>query len=224
MPAQPAAILFDVDGTLVDTYRLYLECYRRALAPYLYRTPSDEDIVARHPLAEREVLAEWIGSRYVDDCHAAVRRNYAELHASFGEGPYDGVREMLAGLRSAGVPVGVATGKGRDAWEVTERDLALGPFAAVVTGDDVRHPKPHPDGLLEAARRMGAAPDACLYVGDSVADLEAGRGAAMLVAGALWAKTDADDRERFVNRAAAFQPEWLFERPADLTRAFAAWC
>jgi HAD superfamily hydrolase (TIGR01549 family) len=224
MPRQPAAILFDVDGTLIDTYRLYLECYRRALAPYLYRTPDEAEIIARRPSSERRFIAGWIGERYAEECHATMRRHYADLHASLGDGLYDGVREMLAALRSGGIPLGVVTGKGRDAWEVTDRELGLGDFAAVVTDDDVSHAKPHPEGLLAAARAMGSDPQACLYVGDSLTDLEAGRAAAMLVGAALWPKTAPGERERFVNEAAAFSPDWTFGHPADLTRAFAAWC
>jgi HAD superfamily hydrolase (TIGR01549 family) len=224
MTHTPAAVLFDLDGTLIDTYRLYLECYRLALAPYLYREPSDEEIVARGPASERRFVAEWIGELYADDCHAAVRRHYASLHASLGEGAYEGVREMLAALRSAGYPLAIVTGKGRDAWEVTERELALGPFAAVVTDDDVRAPKPDAEGLLAAARALATAPEACVYVGDSLTDLQAGRNAGMRVAAALWPKTAPGERERFVNQASAFSPDWAFHRPADVTRAFAAWC
>jgi pyrophosphatase PpaX len=222
--APPRAILVDLDGTLVDTYRLYLECWRRAVAPYLYRVPGDAEILARHPLAERPALAAWIGERYVDECHAAAGRHYADLHASLGEGPYEGVREMLAALRAAGYPLGIVTGKARDAWQVTERDLALGSFAVLVTGDDVAAPKPDPRGLLAAAAELRVAPAECVYVGDSLADLHAGRNAGMRVAAALWPKTGPGEGERFVNDAARFEPDYAFERPADLTRAFAAWC
>jgi pyrophosphatase PpaX len=224
MPQPPRAILFDLDGTLVDTYRLYLECWRRAVAPYLYREPDDAEIMAHHPLAERPTLAAWIGERYVDECHAAARRHYAALHASLGEGPYEGVREMLAALRSAGYPLGIVTGKPRDAWEVTERDLALGPFAVVVTGDDVAAHKPDPEGLLAAAKSIGIDPARCVYVGDALGDLCAGHNAGMRVAAALWPKTGLGEAERFVNDAGPLAPDWVFARPADLTRAFAAWC
>jgi HAD superfamily hydrolase (TIGR01549 family) len=223
MPQPPSAILFDLDGTLIDTYRLHLECYRRALAPYLYREPTDAEIVARQP-SERGRLAEWIGERYADECHEAVWRHYGALHASLGEGPYDGVLEMLAALRSAGYPLGIVTGKRRGPWEVTERDLALGPFAVVVTGDEVAAYKPDPQGLLAAAKAMDVEPARCVYVGDALGDLHAGRNAGMRVAAALWPKTGPGEAERFVNEAAPYAPAWTFARPADLTRAFAAWC
>ena len=62
-PQPPVAVLFDLDGTLIDTYRLYLECYRRALEPHLGYAPADAEIAARRPSSERRFLAEWLGEQ-----------------------------------------------------------------------------------------------------------------------------------------------------------------
>ncbi|HET6229009.1 MAG TPA: HAD-IA family hydrolase [Longimicrobiaceae bacterium] len=220
----PHAVLFDLDGTLVDTFRLYVECYRRALAPYLSRVPDEAEIVARRPASERRFLADWIGERYAEDCHAAMLRHYAALHASLGEGEYDGVREMLAALRSAGIPLGIVTGKSRAAWEVTEAALGLGPFAAVVTDDDVAAPKPDPQGILLALGEMGVDPSRAVYVGDGLGDLRAGRDAGTRVAAALWPKTGEGEADAFAEEIRPLAPDWTFARPADVTRAFAPWC
>ncbi|MBD0319903.1 MAG: HAD family hydrolase [Gemmatimonadetes bacterium] len=221
---QPAAILFDLDGTLIDTFRLYLESYRRALAPLVGREVTDEEMLARRPSAERRFLEDWVGAEHVAECHDAMCRHYAELHGALGEGAYVGVREMLAALRSAGIPVGIVTGKGRRAWEVTEAELALGPWAVAITEDDAPDPKPHPGGLLAAADALGIAPAAILYVGDSATDIEAGRAAGMLTAAALWAKTAPGEADDFLRQVQPHAPDWAFHHPADLTRAFAAWC
>src|SRR5690606_40965278 len=100
-PARVSAVLFDVDGTLIDSYRLYLEAYRRALEPFLGYAPTDEEIAERGPSAERRFLADWVGPRHAEECHAAMRRHYEALHGALCEGPYEGVPEMLAHLRSA---------------------------------------------------------------------------------------------------------------------------
>ncbi|HKO17301.1 MAG TPA: HAD family hydrolase [Acidobacteriaceae bacterium] len=220
----PSAILCDPDGVLIDTRRLDVECYRRALAPYLYRDVTEAEILARWSGSERQFIREWIGERYAEECLAAVRRHYAALHTSLGGGVYEGVREMLAALRSAGYPLGVVSGKGREAWEVTERELALGPFAAVVTDDDASAPEPEVERLLTAARAMGVDGAHCVYVCASADALHAGRSAGMRVAAALWPMTESGEAERFVNEAAAYAPDYTFARPADVTRAFAAWC
>jgi HAD superfamily hydrolase (TIGR01549 family) len=220
----PQAILFDLDGTLIDTWRLYWEVYNRALEPYLGRRPTPDDFRAHAPSAERKFLLHWLGEEAGAACHADLLRHYAELHGSLGEGVYDGVREMLAALRAAGYPLGIVTGKGRGAWEITERELALGPFGVVVTDDDVSAPKPDPEGLLAAVRALGVAPADAVYVGDSAGDLHAGRNAGMRVAAVLWPKTAPGEPERFLESVRAHAPDWVFRRPADLTRAFAPWC
>lgn len=224
MPAPVSAILFDVDGTLVDTYRLYLESYRRALAPFLGRAPSDDEILARNPSSERRFLEEWIGAEQAAECHASLCRHYEELHGALAEGLYDGVREMLAHLRSAGLPLGVVTGKGRRAWEVTQRTLDLGDFAVVVTDGEMDEPKPHPGGLLTALDALGTAAESAVYIGDSVSDLRAGRAAGMRVGAALWPKTAPGERDLFLEQIRELLPDWSLERPADVSRAFAPWC
>jgi pyrophosphatase PpaX len=222
--AAPDAILFDLDGTLIDTWRLYMECYRRALEPRLGYAPTDEEIAARRPVSERRLLSDWVGERAADACHAEMRRLYAERYRTDSDDAYEGVPEMLAALRSAGYPLGIVTGKGRETWEVTAIHSDLGGFAVVVTDDDVHAPKPDPAGLLAAAAALGIAPERAVYVGDSTSDLEAGSNAGMRIGAALWPKTAPGEREDFLRAIEGMAPDWIFERPADITRAFAAWC
>ena len=222
--APPRAILFDLDGTLIDTLWLYAECFRRTLAPHLGYTPSDEEMIARGPGSERSFLLGWLGAEAGERAHAELGRHYEELHGALHEGVYDGVPEMLAALRAAGYPLGVVTGKGRHAWTVTEREMGLGEFAVVVTDDDVAAPKPDPEGLLAAARALALPPGGIVYLGDSAGDLEAARAAGMRPAAVLWPKTAEGEAERFVKKVEPLEPGWVFARPADVTRAFAKWC
>ena len=223
-PAAPAAILFDLDGTLIDTYRLYVESYRRALEPFLGYAPSEREMIERGPSSEIRFLTGWLGGERGQACHAEFRRHYAELHGAYADGVYRGVPEMLAALRAAGYPLGIVTGKARHAWEVTDREMGLGAFEVVVTDDDVAAGQPDPQGLLAAARTMAVEPGAVVYVGDSTVDLAAGRAAGMKTAAVLWPKTGEGEAERFVNRITPLAPDWVFARPADVTRAFARWC
>jgi HAD superfamily hydrolase (TIGR01549 family) len=220
----PETILFDLDGTLIDTYHLYLESYRRALEPHLGRRPALEEFYARRPASERHFLTAWIGRERAELCHQEVRRHYAELHGALCEGIYDGVREMLAGLRSAGYRLGVVTGKGRDTWNTTRDALGLDGFEVVVTEDDVDQPKPDPAGLIQALQALRVEPGAAVYIGDALSDLEAGRRAGTRVAAALWPKTEPADREGFLEQIRPLEPDWVFERPADLVREWARWC
>ena len=220
----PSAILFDLDGTLIDTFHLYLESYRRALEPVLGFTPTVADFATRKPSSERRFLSDWIGEERAADCHAAMCHHYADLHSSLCEGLYDGVREMLAGLRSSGIPLGIVTGKGRKAWNVTTEHLDLGSFDVVVTDDEAEHPKPHPGGLRSAAAEMGMEPSEIVYLGDSAADMEAGRAAGMHIGAALWPKTAPGEAEDFMEQISKLRPDWAFERPGEVVRVFARWC
>lgn len=224
MKSAPSAILFDVDGTLVDTFHLYLESYRRALEPHLGYAPADEEFIERRPSSERRFLAEWIGAERAVTCHAEMCRHYEELHGGLCGGLYDGTSEMLRALTNAGIPLGVVTGKGRRAWEITATALDLGHFDVIVTDDDVERPKPHPEGLLAGLDALRVDAASAVYVGDSVADIEAGRRAGVRTGAALWPKTDSADREHFLAQLERQSPDWRFERPSEITRLFARWC
>lgn len=220
----PSIVLFDVDGTLIDSYRLYLESYRRAVEPALGFAPTREEVAGRNPSAERKFLIDWLGQKEGAAAHGRMAEHYAELHQSMCEGFYDGVREMLAGLRSAGLRIGVVTSKGRRAWETTVQHLDFGPLEVVVTEDDVELPKPDPECLHLAVARMGGSLDEAIYIGDSLGDMAAGQAAGVRTGAALWPKTEPGEAEEFRDAAGELGANWFFERPADVVRALAAWC
>ena len=102
-PGPIAAVLFDLDGTLIATKRLYLEAYRRALATHLGHVPSAEEVVKLRPHSELKFLLSVVGPERYDACLADFRRHYAELHATHFGGIYPGVADMLAALRALGL-------------------------------------------------------------------------------------------------------------------------
>jgi len=222
--APPRVLIFDLDGTLVDTWRLYMEAYRRALGAELGEAPTEAEIISRRPASERRFIADWVGSEAAARCHGAMVEHYETLHDTHCDGLYEGVGEMLDRLSAAGRRLGVVTGKGRRAWETTSRALALDLFEVVVTDDEVTHPKPHPGGLLTAIETLRVDPDEVVYIGDSHSDLETGRRAGARVAAVLWPKTAPGERIAFLEAVAPLEPDWAFESPADLTRTFTGSC
>lgn len=94
---------------------------------------------------------------------------------------------MLDQLRNAGFQLGIVTGKGSRSAEISLREWKLdGYFDIVITGDDVTDPKPHPEGILLAMQKLGADPRETIYVGDSDADVIAGRAAGLQTVGVNW--------------------------------------
>lgn len=211
-------VLFDLDGTLVDTWALYLEAYRRALEPMVERLPTPEEVEAVGPSAERHLFRGLLGEERGEEAHRRFRSHYEELHDELFEGVYPGVVEALDALRRRGRRLGIVTGKSRPAWEVTRRRVELGPFHVVITEDEADEPKPSPEGLARALRELAAPPERTVYVGDAFRDLEAARAAGVRFAAALWGKSERE-RSGFARRCREAGAWRLLERPSGIVEA-----
>jgi phosphoglycolate phosphatase/pyrophosphatase PpaX len=209
-------VLFDLDGTLINTKRLYLEAYRRAVLPYIGRELSHEEILALRPRCELRFLRDVVGADRLQPCLADFHREYDALHPQFFGGTYAGITELLTALRQALIPLGIVTGKSRRSWEITTPHAPLGSFDALVFADDVTEPKPDPEGLLLALAQLAADPAQTFYLGDSVSDMEAARAAGTIPAAAVWAKKP-EDRNDFV---AQLEPLGIriFAKPDEFAR------
>lgn len=189
------AVLFDVDGTLIATRRLYVEAFADALEPVVGARLSESEIMARHPRAERRFLREFAGPATPETLEVFYR-SFEAGHDRYFEGIYTGVPTLLQELRGRRVPLGLVTGKSRRAWEITAPRTLLGDFDVVVLDDDVPAPKPDPAGLRLALEALGEDPARVVYVGDSLTDLEAARAAGVTGAAVLWSKKS-EEVERF---------------------------
>lgn len=170
--ARPKAVVFDLDGTLIDSLPLVLAAINHALRPFGSR-PSTE-IFARLGGPPARFLASLLDD--LNNLPTALER----LEAFHRENahliqPYDGVNVLLARLRILGIRVALWTGRDRSSadWLLQKNHLE-GFFAAVVCGDDLPSHKPDPDGLLEIMRRLGVQPADTLFVGDTDLDVLGG--------------------------------------------------
>lgn len=207
-------LLLDLDGTLIATRQLYVEALARCLAPHVGRHLSDAEIMGLHPRSEVRFIAEVTG---LPDVGSVLERFYAEyeaLHESHFRGIYEGVPASLSEVRASGVRVGLVTGKSRRAWQITSRYVELGPLEVLVLDDDVAEGKPHPEGLLKAARRARSRPLA--YVGDSLTDVEAARAAGIPAVGVLWSKREVERSE--FSREVLSRGGSVVATPAELPR------
>jgi HAD superfamily hydrolase (TIGR01509 family) len=165
----PAAVLWDMDGTLVDTEPYWIECERELVGRYGH-VWSDDDahaLVGNPLLVSAEILRERghvplpaaeIVELLLDGVVARVR-----AHVPFRPG----ARELLAALTGAGVPCALVTMSYRRFTDAVVEVLPPGTFAAVVAGDEVTHGKPHPEPYLTAAARLGVVPEECVAIEDS---------------------------------------------------------
>jgi phosphoglycolate phosphatase-like HAD superfamily hydrolase len=197
----PTVVLFDLDGTLIDTKGLYLECYRRAVEPRIARRPSDAELMALRPRSELRFLESLVQPAELSACLDDFWTHYDALHTTHFGGVYDGVPELLSALRDDGHPMGIVTGKSRRSWQITAPVAALGPFDVVVLDDDVSAAKPDPNGIRIALERLGTPPARAIYVGDTLSDMLAARAAGVLPVAATWGRRS--DPEGFAERARA---------------------
>lgn len=206
-------VLFDLDGTLIDSKRLYLECYRRAVEPFVRREFTLDDLRRLKPRSERALLEAVVGPDRLEECTEAFHREYAAGYGAFFDGIYDGVPQLLERLRTAGRRLGIVTGKSRRSWQVTAAREELGPFDVLVFDDDVPAPEPSPAGILLALQALEVDPEDAIYVGDTMGDVLAGREAGTHTAAVLWSRGgDVSEFEERSREAGAIP----VRRPADL--------
>jgi HAD superfamily hydrolase (TIGR01509 family) len=167
------AVIFDLDGTLIDSMPLVLRAFAHALAPF--RPDLDENgIFLRLGGPPARTFLELTGD---EEKAAEALRRYDAF--GFGNGalvaPFAGMRVFLERLRGNGLKLAIWTGRDRHTTEAIFKahDLA-GFFSAVVCGDDLDTHKPHPAGLREIMKQLGLRPDEALYAGDADADVLGG--------------------------------------------------
>jgi len=210
--------LFDLDGTLFDTWDLYIEAYIRTLEKYVGRRLSPAELIGLHPVSEIGLLRSVVGDSRLADAHREFLGIYRTLHGELFGGIYPGIVEMLAELRHQRVLLGIVTGKSHAAWEVTSKAIGLGDFDAIVTDDEVDQPKPQPDGISLALERLGLKPKEAVYVGDSTGDAKAARAAGVRFVGALWPKAP-QEVEPFIRAVGEYGPWRILRRPSELPDA-----
>jgi HAD superfamily hydrolase (TIGR01509 family) len=209
------ALLFDLDGTLVDSVYQHVLAWREAL-----ETAGIELSVWRihrrigmsGGLFVNALLRET-GHRLTAGEAAQLQRRHAEAYAREVSQVrlLPGARELLTYLTGVQAPWAIATSGRLETARPALALLGLGPTVPVVTRDEVEHAKPDPDLFVEAARRLGVPMSASVVVGDSVWDLLAARRAGALGVGLLSGGYGQDELER----AGAYR---VYQDPADLLR------
>ncbi len=189
-----AAVLFDLDGTLVDTIPLIIACYRHTLAVHTPGyDPGERVIIGNLGRSLEAILCDYARAAGVANPAEMARamvetyRAFQRVHLPLLIRPYDGIREALLGLRARGLTLGVVTSKVEWAARETYERYGIGEFLSVaVFHDDTERHKPDPEPLLLAAEKGGLDISRTVYVGDSVHDMAAGKAAGMRTIGALW--------------------------------------
>ncbi|WP_413811458.1 HAD family hydrolase [Streptomyces sp. OE57] len=208
------AVIFDLDGTLVDSEPLYYEAGRRTLERYGVAGFSWEEHTQFIGIGTRETL-ETLRERYgieapVEELLAVKNRHYLELAATTEIFPE--MRAFVERLRGAGHPLVVASGSSRSAIETALKATGLDALLPVyVSAEDVGRGKPEPDVFLAAARLLAVDPGQCVVIEDAGPGVEAARRAGMRCVAVPYAGGPSPDGELFASAGLLFrggQPEF----------------
>jgi pyrophosphatase PpaX len=202
-------VLFDLDGTVVDSGAIILASMRHAAKEVLGFEPPDEELMAAVGGPGLEAQMRALAPDHVDELVTVYRAHNEPLHD--GLVSCAGIDDVLVRLKEEGRRLGIVTAKRRETVELAFATVPLGHlFETVVGGDETDRHKPNPEPLLLAAERMRADPDECAYVGDSPFDIRAAKAARMHAVAVTWGGIH--DREKLERE----EPDAIVDDPHEL--------
>lgn len=180
-----AGFLFDVDGTLTSTNELIFASFNHVAEKYLNKKYTPKELIALFGPPEDYIIRELVGKDY-EQAHKDYFEFYFSHHTALAD-LYPGIKDILLSIKDSGIPLGVFTGKGKKATEITLKVLGIHHyFDMIVTGDDVENFKPAPDGILKFVDKFNLPKEKVLLIGDAPADIKAARSAGVKIASVVW--------------------------------------
>ena len=207
----PGAIIFDFDGTMVDSETATLRIAMPIISRHLGRKVHEGELEVLKGRVWKEEFRKWF-----PDSHYDV---YNEIVSTWEEadpdiGPYNGISEILRHLFDKQIPMAIASSREGRLVKGTLSKLGWGSyFEAVVGQEDTDRHKPEPHPLLMVSDILGIKPQKCIYIGDQPWDIRASKAACMTSGAALWGEG------RF-EVLAAESPDFMFHHPLDVIAQF----
>ena len=202
-------VLFDLDGTVIDSGAIILASMRHATREVLGVEPPDEELMAAVGGPGLEAQMRALAPDRVEELVTVYRAHNEPLHGELV--CCAGIEDVLVELKDEGRRLGIVTAKRRATVELAFANVPVGHlFETVVGGDETERHKPDPEPLLLAAQRLNVDPDACAYVGDSPFDIRAAKAAGMHAVAVTWGGIHT--REKL----AAEEPDAIVEDAEDL--------
>lgn len=210
--ARYPTVLFDLDGTIIDSIGLIVESFHHTFAHFGLPPRSDAEWLAGIGTPLRAAFAPFAKDEAEMEAIIAVYRDYNIANHDARVRAFPGVVEAVRALSAAGIRLGVVTSKNRTG---TLRGLRAAGLVAemevLVCADDVRNAKPHREPVDRAVAQLGGDPAGTLFVGDSLHDMDAGRAAEVGTGAALWGPFSRD-------HLAPSSPRHWLEAPSDVVR------
>lgn len=200
-------VLFDFDGTLIDTNDLIYHSFDYTFKKFGYSF-TEEEILQFNGPPLRETFSK-INPELAEEMIETYREHNAAHHAEYVK-LFPNVKETLDILQEKGYDLGVVTAKMREGVEQGMEITGIGSyFDTIITIDDVTNPKPHPEPVLKALEKLNAVPDTAIMIGDNYHDIIAGNKAGTKTAGVSWSVKGKEYLKQF-------NPTYMLEDMTDL--------
>lgn len=207
--------MFDLDGTLADTLPLIYESFAEAFVPVLGHTFGDDEIRAMFGPPDTEIIRSHVPAHLADEAIDRYLRHYSSRHSALVT-PFQGIPDLLGRLDASGHWLGVITGKSRVTAIVTlEMTGIIDRFRSIYAGDDVALQKPDPEAIFRSLDDAGVSPGPnAVIIGDSAADVLAGKAAAITTIGVTWGSPDQAEMQ-------AAKPDYIVSTVDELAEVMA---
>ncbi|MGE7021374.1 pyrophosphatase PpaX [Solibacillus cecembensis] len=202
------ALLFDFDGTLIDTNDLIVQTFMQIFDEIFPGQYSTQDCLKFIGPSLKQTFDELTPGK-TDEMISKYKKWNALHHDELVRG-YDAVLETLEQLHSMGIKLAIVSTKGKDGLARGMKVLGAGHLFEVIVGiDDVTHVKPHAEPILLALQKLGVTEDEAIMIGDNSHDIEGGKNAGVRTAGVAWSAKG----EAFLQQ---FNPDYMLQHMHDL--------
>jgi len=215
---QIRGVIFDIDGTLMDTFSAFTSVFNEGVSQFDLRPVSQQFLAqSLRKGANLEDLLRMLfppqtDELLIDRCKGEILQHFLKIEASEVK-PFPGISELFGNLKNRGIKIGIATGRTsmpEKEWDRFKR-LGLQRFIdSIVTSREVASRKPAPDAIVECAKRMKVPIEKCLVVGDTEDDIIAARKAGGIPVAIL-------SEEDHLDISESEQPEFIFKNLIEFT-------
>lgn len=210
------ALLFDLDGTLLDTAPDFISAIQKMLQGRGLMPLADSELRNTVTNGSAGIIEKAFG---IDQNGPQFKTLQDEFLSLYFDNIADkttlfrGLNEVLDTCKNKGIAWGIVTNKPYKYTQAVLEQLNLSiQSATTICPDHVAQPKPDPEGLLLACSELSLSPSECIYIGDHIRDIQAGRSAGMRTIAAGWGYIDESEN------IAEWQADWIIEEPQDLNR------
>jgi pyrophosphatase PpaX len=180
------AIIFDFDGTLADTLPVCFYAFQSVFKEFDDIEVTSDEIKSMFGPSETGIIKENLKNSNWEKAIELYYQKYREKHAELVM-VNEELNDLLQLLKKQGYKLGIVTGKAKESLIISLDHLNMSEiFDVIITGDDVSIPKPHPEGLNQALALLNVTNDEALFLGDSDADIKAGKQANVRTIGVQW--------------------------------------